>query len=65
VKTIRHKRTQVVVGADDPSLTPDAGLVLVAEVDRILGVAGAIDGSMRLSGEQRFGCVVVEAASAR
>jgi hypothetical protein len=33
----------VVVGRDDPSLTPAAGLVLVAEVDRVLGVAAAID----------------------
>lgn len=33
----------MVVGQDDPSLTPSAGLVLVAEVDRILGVASTID----------------------
>jgi hypothetical protein len=33
----------VVVGRDDPSLTPAAGLVLAAEVDRVLGVADAID----------------------
>jgi hypothetical protein len=33
----------VVVGADDPTLTPNAGLVLVAEVDRILDVAATID----------------------
>lgn len=31
------------MGRDDPSLTPAAGLVLVAEVDRVLGVAAAID----------------------
>ncbi len=31
------------VGRDDPTLTPAAGLLLVAEVDRILGVAGTID----------------------
>jgi len=43
VKTIRHKRTPVTVGPDDPTLTPNGGLVLVAEVDRILGVAATID----------------------
>lgn len=43
VKTIRSKRGGVVVGPDDPSLTANAGLVLVAEVDRILGVAERID----------------------
>lgn len=31
------------VGRDDPSLTPSAGVVLIAEMDRILGVAGTID----------------------
>lgn len=31
------------VGADDPSLTPAAGLALVAEVDRIVGVVDTID----------------------
>lgn len=31
------------VGPDDPSLTANAGLLLVAEVDRILGVADTID----------------------
>lgn len=43
MKTLRQKRPSIVVGADDPSLTPNAGLVLVAEVDRILGVADTID----------------------
>lgn len=43
MKTIRRKRTPVVVGPDDPTLTPNGGLVLVAEVDRILGVATTID----------------------
>lgn len=41
--TIARKRTPVVVGQDDPTLTPAAGLVLIAEVDRILGVVDAID----------------------
>lgn len=43
MKTIRHKRTPVTVGLDDPTLTPNGGLMLVAEVDRILGVASTID----------------------
>ena len=43
MKTIPKRRPAVVVGQDDPSLTPAAGLVLVAEVDRILGVAATID----------------------
>jgi hypothetical protein len=43
VKTIRQKRTPIVVGRDDPSLTGNAGLLLVAEVDRIVGVADTID----------------------
>ena len=43
VKTIRQGRPPVKVGRDDPSLTPSAGVVLIAEMDRILGVAGTID----------------------
>ncbi|MGH9023974.1 MAG: hypothetical protein ACRDV9_12885, partial [Acidimicrobiia bacterium] len=43
MKTIRPKRSPVVVGPDDPTLTPNGGLVLIAEVDRILGVATTID----------------------
>jgi hypothetical protein len=43
VKTIRQARPAIVVGADDPSLTPAAGLALVAEVDRIVGVVDTID----------------------
>jgi hypothetical protein len=31
------------IGRDDPTLTPAAGLVLVAEVDRIVGVTATID----------------------
>ena len=43
MKRLRARGRRVVVGRDDPSLTPAAGLVLVAEVDRVLGVAAAID----------------------
>ena len=40
---VRRKRSPVVVGPDDPTLTANGGLVLVTEVDRILGVAATID----------------------
>jgi hypothetical protein len=43
VKTIRQRRRRFELRADDPSLTPAAGLVVVAEVVRALGVVGAID----------------------
>jgi hypothetical protein len=43
VTTLRHRRPSVALGDPDPSLTPRAGLHLVAEVDRILSVTGAID----------------------
>lgn len=43
MKTISQKRAAVVVGRDDPSLTPNAGLVLSTEVDRIVGIADTID----------------------
>jgi hypothetical protein len=43
VTTIRHRSPRIVIGRDDPTLTPAAGLALVAEVDRILAVAATID----------------------
>jgi len=43
VTTIRERKARVVIGTDDPTLTPAAGLMLVAEVDRIVGVAATID----------------------
>jgi hypothetical protein len=43
VKTIRQPRRRFELHADDPSLTPAAGLVVVAEAVRALGVIGAID----------------------
>jgi hypothetical protein len=36
-------RRRVVIGDDDPTLTAQAGLVLVAETDQVLGVRGEID----------------------
>ena len=43
MKTIRQRRRWFELHADDPSLTPAAGLVVVAEVVRALGVIGEID----------------------
>jgi hypothetical protein len=43
VKTIRQRRRRFELRADDPSLTATAGLVVVAEVVRALGVVPAID----------------------
>lgn len=43
MKTIAKPRPSITVGREDPALTPAAGLVLVAEVDRILAVASTID----------------------
>jgi hypothetical protein len=43
VKTILDGRRRVVLGEGDRALTPRAGLHLVAEVDRILGVAVTLD----------------------
>ena len=44
MKTLRRCRPAVTLGAPDPSLTPRAGLRLVAEVDRVLSVAATLDG---------------------
>lgn len=43
MKTIRQRSPRIVIGRDDPTLTPAAGLALVAELDRILGVVRTID----------------------
>jgi len=43
VKTLAKPRPAITVGREDPTLTPAAGLVLVAEVDRILAVAATIE----------------------
>lgn len=55
MKTIRDRRRRVVLGADDPSVTPAAGLALVAEVDRIVGVASTIDAHVGWLKERRRG----------
>jgi hypothetical protein len=46
VKTIATRRRRVVIGDDDPSPTRHAGLALVAELDRVLGIAPAIDAAV-------------------
>lgn len=43
MKTIGQRQPAIVLGDPDPSLTPAAGLVLVAELDRALGVQAAFD----------------------
>jgi hypothetical protein len=40
---VEHHKRRVVIGDDDPSVTARAGLSLVAEVDRVLGVIEAFD----------------------
>lgn len=43
MRRIRRSRLRVTLGSADPNLTPRAGLRLVAEVDRILGVTATVD----------------------
>ncbi|MDQ6947935.1 MAG: hypothetical protein M3256_17130, partial [Actinomycetota bacterium] len=43
MKRLGAARSAVVVGADDPSVTALAGLSLVAEADRVLGVVEVFD----------------------
>jgi hypothetical protein len=43
MQKLANKKRRVVIGRDDPKLTSHAGLVLVAEVDRIVGVTSTID----------------------
>lgn len=46
MQKLATRRRRVVVGEDDPTLTPHAGLALVAELDRALGIRAAIDGEV-------------------
>lgn len=43
MRRIRRSRPLVTLGQADPNLTPRAGLRLVAEVDRILGMTATVD----------------------
>jgi len=60
VKTIPKGRPPVTVGQDDPTITPAAGLVLVAEVDRILDIAPTIDAYVGCIKARRQGCTAGE-----
>jgi Transposase DDE domain group 1 len=42
-KLATRGRARVVIGDDDPTLTAQAGLALVAETDRVLGIGAEID----------------------
>lgn len=44
VKKVEHRKSSVVVRADDPSLTATAGMACVTETVRALGLVDAIDG---------------------
>jgi len=44
VRRIRRSCPFVTLGPSDPNLTPRAGLRLVAELDRILGITSTVDG---------------------
>lgn len=46
MKTLRQPRPRVEFCCDDPNLTPAAGLVTVAELDRVAGIAAHIDASV-------------------
>ncbi len=46
MRRIRRSLPRVTLGEADPNLTPRAGLRLVAELDRVLGVAPALDGEI-------------------
>jgi len=46
VSSVGARRRPVVIGDDDPTVTGRAGLVLVAEVDRVLGVAEAFESAV-------------------
>lgn len=43
MQRIRRSRLRVTLGPADPNLTPRAGLRLVAELDRVLGITASID----------------------
>lgn len=43
MRTLARRRRRVVIGDDDPKQTPHAGLVLVAELDRVLDIQSVID----------------------
>lgn len=46
MKTLRRRPSPVEFLCDDPNLTPAAGLVTVAELDRVAGIAAQIDAAV-------------------
>lgn len=46
MQKVATRRRRVVIGDDDPRQTAHAGLALVAELDRVLGIQGVIDGEV-------------------
>jgi hypothetical protein len=55
VRRIRRSIRRVSLGEADPSLTPRAGLRLVAEVDRVLGIISGIDAHVGPTTQRRRG----------
>jgi hypothetical protein len=55
VKSIRRSTRHVTLGNADPSLTPRAGLHLVAEVDRVLGITATLDAAIGETRARRRG----------
>jgi len=51
----RHRARRVRVGAPDPRRTPYAGVEAVREVDRVLGLTGALDGHIGAVKQRRRG----------
>jgi len=60
VKKIRRSRPGVTLGRADPSLTPRAGLHLVAELDRVLGITATLDSHIGPVKSRRRGLTAAE-----
>ena len=55
MRRIRRPNHRVTLGEADPSLTPRAGLHLVAELDRVLGIVATLDASIGETRARRRG----------
>ena len=60
MRRIRRQIRRVSLGEADPSLTPRAGLRLVAELDRILGVVATLDDHIGPTTTRRRGLSAAE-----
>ncbi len=60
MKKIRPSRPGVTLGRADPSLTPRAGLHLVAELDRVLGITATLDSHIGPVKSRRRGLTAAE-----